>query len=149
MSCPQLTALLGRGEVRPPRLRAFVHRTHSPTCLSADSCSRILEREPSASQRPNNSTSRPMMAKDVKRTATSQARAEGEGDANDEGTRPGEVVVPDEVRFVGKLTNGDGANGPPWDLSNAPSASEKVNLKLAKKDDSTSRVACDCNPVIL
>ena len=35
--------------------------SHRSTFLSADSCSRILEREPSASQRPNNSTGRPMI----------------------------------------------------------------------------------------
>ena len=44
--------------------------------------------------------------------------------------------------------NGDEANGPPWDLSNAPSASDKVNLRLAKKDDSTSRAACAWHPTL-
>ena len=34
------------------------------------------------------------------------------------------------------------------DLSNAPSASDKVNLRLAKKDDSTSRAACACHPTL-
>ena len=44
--------------------------SHPPTSLSADSCSRVLEREPSASQRPGNSKGPPIMAKDVERTAT-------------------------------------------------------------------------------
>ena len=42
-----------------------------PTCLSTDSRSRVLQREPPASQRPSNSTRRPVMAKGVERTATS------------------------------------------------------------------------------
>ena len=38
--------------------------------------------------------------------------------------------------------NGDEASGPPWD------ASDKVNLKLAKKDDHTSRAAFACHPTL-
>ena len=89
LSCPQLTAPWKRGSpsTTTSSLRAYWSTTprsrsltmtlvRTPACLSAGSCSRILEREPSASQRPNNSTGRPMMAKDVEDGPYRQARAE-------------------------------------------------------------------------
>ena len=139
---------LGRGAIRPPQLEppcvklvhdAEVQVSHKdigsdpPTSLAVDSCG-VFQSPP----RPNvNSTCRPVMAKGVERTATStDTGCEGEWEAQiGGGTRPSGFVVPNMTH---EPTNGAEANGPPWDLRSAPSALDKVGLKLARKDDSTA-----------
>ena len=68
-----------------------------PTGLAADSCGCVFQREPSASQRPHDSTRRLVMAKDVKRTATS-------ANASCEGTQTAEEQDPQGLRFQTRHT---------------------------------------------
>ena len=68
-------------DLEPPRVELFHHTEvqiphkhvgpDPPTSLPTDPRGRVLQREPPASQRPSNSTRRPVMAKGVEWTATS------------------------------------------------------------------------------
>ena len=159
-SCRLPVVLLGRGAVRQRRPRASQFRTGSQHqgpyparnhwfCSDppTDSRSRVLHREPPASQCPATAHADLRWPRASRRTATPASACCGR--RRRRRNKTGRTCGPKRAkRLIGKLTNGADASGPPWDLRRAPSASDKVGLNATRKLDSTKRDGDACHPTL-